>query len=471
MSVKNDTTESKPSLNRALGLGTSILLVAGLMIGSGAFKKIAPMAQHLMSQPYILMAWIIAGVITMFGAFTYAGLASITTQTGGVYEYLRQAYGDFIAFLFGWSFFTITGSGAIAALAFIFSQSVNTLVHFPDPLAAFKDISIGHFIFPFEDSGIKLFAIIVIALLTWLNTRGIKQGGIVNNIITAAKIGGILLLIIASLLYVRPQIADAVQVITPSPVMGVALFGSFFGAMLSALWAYDGWANITFITGEIKDPKRNLPYAIIGGVGIAMLLYVMMNYGFMRVLTLPQLAAVGENKIAAAEAAGVMMGKAGTIIIAVLIMACTFGAANACIIVYPRLYYRMADENRFFKKAAAVHPVFRTPHVALIYSSAWSCLLIITGTFDRLTNLVVLSSYLFFGLSAWGLIKLKMQKRVTVKVIGYPFTPLVIVLFSIALIISNIIADPKQSITGLLLVLSGLPFYWFFKRKDIVVGI
>ena len=164
MENKNiQTDKTKIPLNRVLGLPTGILLVAGIMIGSGVFKKIAPMALTGLSEPLILLAWIIAGIITMFGAFTYAGLASMTIQTGGVYEYLRLVYGNFLAFLFGWMIFVIGGSGAIAALAFVFSQSVNTLVHFPNPLEAWKDISIGQFIFPFASSGVKLFAIFLIA--------------------------------------------------------------------------------------------------------------------------------------------------------------------------------------------------------------------------------------------------------------------------------------------------------------------
>ncbi|HWB24802.1 MAG TPA: amino acid permease [Chitinophagaceae bacterium] len=442
-------TNDKTSLNRALGLTASTLLVAGLMIGSGVFKKVVPMAKSLGSEPYILLAWIMAGVITMFGAFTYAGLATTTNRTGGIYEYLKIAFGDFIAFLFGWSFFTITGSGAIAALAFIFSQSVNTLA----PL-------------PFGDAGVKGFAVVVIGLLTWLNYRGIKQGGIVNSIVTTAKILGILLLIAASLFFTHGTSVEQGTPVASAAITGAAYFSSFFGAMLSALWAYDGWANITFIAGEVKNPERNLPLAIVGGVGIAMFLYVMLNYGFMQVLSLHQLAGIGDNQIAAAEAANAVMGRTGAVIISILIMTCTFGAANACIIVYPRLYYRMAQENRFFKRAAAVQPVFRTPHISLLYSGIWCSVLVISGTFDLLTNLVVLASYFFFGLTAWGLIKMKKRGIVKAKVVGYPVTPYIIILFSIVLIINNIIHEPKESLACIALIFSGIPFYIYFKRKD-----
>jgi basic amino acid/polyamine antiporter, APA family len=463
----SSTDKSKIPLLRSVGLTTGILMVAGIMIGSGVFKKIVPMAQSLMSETWILLAWIIAGVITMFGAFTYAGLASLTKESGGVYEYLRLCFGNFFSFLFGWTIFMIGGSGAIAALAFVFSQSVNTLVNFPDPLHAFHNISIGHFIFPFASSGIKIFGVITIGLLTWLNYLGIKKGSILNNIVTAAKIFGIVLLIISGLFFAGPSASDPVT--TTSIINHTAnssLFAGLFGALLSALWAYDGWANITYITGEIKNPQRNVPVAIMAGVGIAMTLYVLLNAAYMHVMPLQQLATLGENKIAAAEMAGVVLGKAGTVIIALLIMICTFGALNACIIVYPRLYYRMAQENFFFKKVARVHPVFRTPYVSLIYSLVWSCILVLTGTFDQLTNLVIFSGYLFFGLVTWGLISMKRKGIIKTKVIGYPVIPIIIILFSAALVVNTIIVQPAQSAMGLLLVLSGVPLYYYFKKQN-----
>ncbi|MFM9911794.1 MAG: APC family permease [Chitinophagaceae bacterium] len=455
---------SQIPLNRVLGLPTAILLVAGIMIGSGAFKKIAPMSQSLMSEPWILIAWVIAGMVTLLGAFTYAGLASMTTQSGGVYEYLRLSYGKFFAFLFGWMMFTIGGSGAIAALAFVFAQSVNHLIPLPDPFFALKDFSIADFIYPFASSGVKLFAILIILILNWINYRGVKNGGILNNIVTAAKILGIALLIIMGLLYVQPA-GVMVPVQNTSVPAGLALFSALFGALLSALWAYDGWANITYITGEIKNPQKNVPIAITGGVIIAMTLYILVNYAYMQVLPISALAAINENEVAAAKAAGVMMGDAGTITISILIMICTFGAVNACIMVYPRLYYRMAQEGSFFKKAAFVHPVFRTPYISLLYSCIWSSILVLTGTFDLLTNLVIFTGFLFFGAIAWGLIRMKRKGLITTKVIGYPFTPIIIILFSAVLVINTVMVQPQQSLFGLLLVSSGVPLYYYFNNS------
>jgi len=460
---QTDKHTETPQLKQVLSLPTGILLVAGIMIGSGVFKKIVPMSQALHSETYILLAWIIGGVITMFGAFTYAGLATMTTQTGGVYEYLRLIYGDFIAFLFGWTIFTIVGSGAVAALSFVFAQSVNTLLPLPELLSSFKNIGIGDSIFPFADSGIKMLAVLTIIVLTWVNYKGVSKAGALNNVVTSAKILGILLLIISGFLYSgHPVVVKGTEVVQPPT--GAALFSGLFGAMLSALWAYDGWANITFVTGEIKNPKRNIPLAIVGGVGIAMTLYVLLNYAYMKVLPVSQLALLGSNKIAAAEIAGIIMGKPGVIIIAVLIMTCTFGALNGCIISYPRVYFRMAQEKVFFKKAALIHPDYRTPHISLLYSAIWSIILVCSGTFDQITNLVIFASYAFFALATWGLIRMKIKGVIKSKVIGYPVIPVIIILFCIALTINTIITQPLASIMGLLLILSGAPFYWYFKK-------
>ena len=456
---------SKIPLKRVIGLPTSILIVAGIMIGSGVFKKIAPMSQSLMSEPYILLAWASAGLITILGAFTYSGLASMTNETGGLYEYLRLIYGDFTAFLLGWTYFVIVGSGSIAALAFVFAQSADAIVHFPVLFPGLKELAIGQMIYPFRGLSIKILAMSMIILLTAINIRGVKNAGKLNNLITSAKILGILLLILAGIFFKVEPAETSLFPVPAFPLTGAALFSGFFGALLSALWAYDGWANITFVSGEMKNPERNLPYAIIGGVGIATALYIVLNWVYMKVLSVGQLARISEQKIAAAVVSESLFGRAGTTLIVVLILICTFGALNGCIISYPRISFRMAQEKVFFRKAAWVHPVFNTPYIALLYSGIWSCILVFTGTFDEITNLVVFSTYLFFGLAAAGLIKMKRQKIITKKVIGYPVVPVIIILFSLILVINTLIVQARASLLGLLLMFSGVPFYFWFKKQ------
>lgn len=465
-SLNQNYTEKSIPLLRVLGVPTAILLVAGMMIGSGVFKKIIPMAQSGLSENWILGAWIIAGIITMLGAFTISGLASLTEESGGIYEYLRLAYGNFFSFLYGWTDFTIIGSASIAALGFIFAQTVNVFIPLPSPFASLADISIGGIIFPFADSGVKIIAIASVVLLTWVNYRGVKNGGYMNNVITAAKIIGILMIIVLGLLYISPAAHEPVIAVETIEFGTGSFFTALFAAMLSAFWAYDGWSNVSFITGEIKNPKRNLPIAIISGVMIAMTLYVLINYAYMHVLPLHALRAVDQNQIGAVVVAETMIGSLGQTLITALIMISVFGALNGIILAHSRIYYRMAQENFFFNRAANVHPRYRTPYISLLYTMIWSCVLIVSGTFDMLTDMVIFAGFLFYGLIAVALIKMKRSGHIKLKVIGYPWAPLIIIAFSIALIYATVMAQPGQSLIGLGLILLGIPFYFNFRKYN-----
>ncbi len=464
--ISERTGNEHPTLKRALGVGTGILLVAGMMIGSGVFKKIVPMAQTGLSETWIIIAWIGAGLITMFVAFTIAGLSALTEESGGVYEYLRLSFGNFFSFLFGWTDFTIIGCASIAALGFIFAQTVNVFIPLGNPFHTMEHVSLAGFIFPFADGGIKLLAIAAIVLLTWINYRGVQNGGLVNNIITSAKILGILLLIILGLSYAGTS--KPIPVVTNAPVTelhGMELLSAVLAAMLSAFWAYDGWSNISFIAGEIKNPKRNIPIAIMSGVAIAMLLYVLINVAYMHVLPLQTLKAVDESRIGAAVVAETLLGKAGQSLIVLLIMVSVFGTLNGIILAHARIYYRMAQEKFFFKKAATVHAVYRTPSVALSYTMIWSCILVMSGTFDMLTNMVIFAGFLFYSLVVIALFKMKRNGTIQTKVIGYPVIPAFVGLFSIALLVNTVITQPMQSLIGLGLILSGVFFYFYFKAK------
>ncbi|WP_133274487.1 APC family permease [Hymenobacter radiodurans] len=459
---------SGPTLIRAVGLLTGTLLVAGVVIGSGVFKKIVPLAQSGLSEAWILAAWVLAGLITICGALNLAGLSSLTEESGGIYEYLRLSFGNFASFLFGWSDFTIIGTASVAALAFIFAQTINTLLPLPNPLQHLAQVSIGQFIYPFADSGIKILAIGTIVALTWVNYRGVAGSGKLSNVFTAAKIMGILLLIILGLFMATPS--------TPTPpplpnlntgtVASTPFFNAFFGALLSVFWAYDGWMDLSFVTGEVKNPRRNVPRAILFGVSIAIGLYILVNYAYLRVLSLPALAAVSSNEIGAAVVAEAILGKTGKTWILVLIMISVFGSLNTVLLSHSRVYFRMAQERFFFAQARAVHPRYRTPHVALLYTCAWSCLLVLSGTFDRLTDLVIFGNFLFYGLLAVAVLKLKRQGKITVHVTGYPVIQFIILLFALALTVNTIVTQPQQSLMGLALMLTSVPFYFYFKRKE-----
>ncbi len=463
-----DKQENKTTLDRALGLFTATLLVTGIMIGSGVYKKIIPIAHTGLDESWILIAWVLAAIITMFGAFNLSGLSSLTEESGGIYEYLRLSFGNFFSFLFGWTDFAVIGSASVAALAFIFSQTINTIIPLPNPLHAWEHISIANIIYPFADSGIKLLSIAIILILTWVNYRGVRESGTLGNVFTSAKILGILILIVLGLLYTAPATVQSTVAATPAqPVLhGSAFFSAFFATMLSVFWAYDGWVDIAAVTGEIKNPKRNLPLAIVIGISIAAGLYLLVNYAYMKVMPLNQLAAVSENEIGAAVVAEKLLGNAGKVLITVLIMVSVFGSLNGVILSHTRVYFRMAQEKFFFQKAALVHPRHKTPHYALLYLMVWSCILVVSGTFDMLSDMVIFATFLFYGLLAAACIKMKRNGSIKTKVIGYPLLQIIIILFSLTLLLNTIVSQPKQTFIGMMLMLTGIPFYYYFKKRS-----
>ncbi len=452
------------TLKRALGLFSSTMLVVGLLIGSGVFKKIVPMAQTGMGETAILMAWATAGLISLIGAFTVGALSSLTEESGGVYEYINLSFGKFPAFLSGWADFMVIGPGAIAAIAFLFAQIIHSVVPIPDPLQAWEHVSIAGFIFPFAQSGVKLVGIASIIFLTGINWLGSRESGVINNIITSTKVIGILVLIFLGITFDSPQVTD-VSAAVPDAPEGVMFYSAFLTAMLSAFWAYNGWDTATSISGEVINPKRNMPLAMAYGILIVMAVYVLCNFAYMRVLPIETLRGVGENEIGALVVAETLLGSLGHVFFLALLVICVFGCLNSNIVAVPRKYFRMAEEGVFFKNAANVHPRYRTPYVALTYSMAWSCILLVSGTFDMLTDMVIFVSFLAYVALAIAVFKLKRNGTITSRVIGYPWVPLAFLLFSVAFVLNTIWVQPKQALLGALLILGGVPFFYFFRSK------
>lgn len=450
------------TLARSLGVVTGTLLVAGVVIGSGVFKKIVPLAQTGLSESWILVAWVVAGLFTLGGAFNLAALATLTKESGGIYEYLRLAFGNFASFLFGWTDFAIIGSASVAALGFIFAQTVNSLLPLPNPLQTWAQVSIGQVIYPFADSGIKLLALGTISVLTWVNYRGVAAGGTLSNLFTGAKILGLLLLVVVGIFIATPA---QTFITLPSPVTATnssSFFSAFFSALLSIFWAYDGWVDLSFVTGEMKNPTRDVPRAIIGGVVLAIGVYVLVNYTYLHVLSLPQLAAIGPNEIGAAVVAEAAVGKWGKTGVTLLIMVSVLGTLNAVLLSHSRIYFRMAQEHFFFARAAQIHPRYRTPHLALVYTLGWSSLLVISGTFDLLTDLVIFATFLFYGLVAVAVLKLKRQGKLAGPARGYPYLQVLLLLFAFTLLGNTLMTQPRQSLLGLGLMATSLPFYGYF---------
>lgn len=472
---------SKPQLDRALGLYSAILLVISSMIGSGVFKKVAPMSAQLQDSNLVLLAWVLAGVVSMLGVFTYSGLASLTEEGGGQFEYFRIIYGRLFSFLFGWACFTVIQSASIASIAYVFAESVNYLFPLGDPLAAWSDVGLFGLIFPFQNSGVKLLTIVTIAVLTMINYTGVRKGGLLNNIFSSAKIAGILILIVAGLLLHDTVASDAAHAVTPVVPIGMGLVSAMFTAMLSAFWAYDGWINVSYIGGEIRNPRRNIPIAIIGGTALVMMLYVVINYVYLHVLPVSAFIEINNtgSRIPAAEVAHTLIPGFGYTLVLVLIMVCTFGATNASLMASPRIYHRMAGKGLFFPAFGETHPKFHTPHRSLIFQMIWSILLVISGTFDQLTNMLVFASFLAYGSGAAGLLYMKykgkpvvqddgsvQRLKITARVIGFPVIPIIFLLFCIALVVNTLVTMPQESLTGLGFISLGIPLFFLFRNKQ-----
>ncbi|MBK9331113.1 MAG: amino acid permease [Ignavibacteria bacterium] len=470
---KQDGVHSSGLLTR-LGLMTAILIVVSSMIGSGIFKKAAPMAADLESGGLLLLCWVIAGLITMIGAVTNAEIAGLIAAPGGQYVYFKEMYGKAFAFIYGWSCFSVIQSASIASIAYVFSESVNAILPLPHLSTEMESFSILGIFYPFASFGVKVLTIATIIFLTVANYLGVIFGGIINNIFTSLKVLGILIIITLGLTMSGGSVEN-VSPIGPNPSAeygtSLGLFGAMFAAMLGAFWAYDGWNNIGYLGGEVKNPKKNIPVALFTGVGIVIGIYLLTNFVFLYVMPVNEIIEVAQkdNTIIAVEVMRKFLGFGGAFFISILIMVSTFGTTNGSILASSRIYFAMSRDKLFFKSAGNVHPSFKTPYTSLVIQGIWSCMLVLSGTFDQLTDMVIFASFIFYGAGAFGVFVLRSKMKDhhrPYKTVGYPVLPLIFVLFCITLVVVTIIQNPRDAGIGLLLVLSGIPFYLYWNRSS-----
>jgi basic amino acid/polyamine antiporter, APA family len=461
--------DSSRQLKPTLGLGMVIVIAIANIIGSGVYKKIAPMAAELHSSGWVLISWILAGMFSLFGALCNAEVAGLLADTGGEYVYYKKIYNRFFAFLFGWSLFTIIQTASISSLAYVFAQSLNTLVPMPSMLSAWSDLNIGGIFYPFANLQIKLAAILLILILTWFNSRGIKAGAGLSTVILLLVLTGILTIVIFGFASSQSNIRHLAEWKTPpgAPVS----FTRVFTAMLAAFWAYQGWAVVGYIGGEVKNPKRNIPIGIASGVIIVILLYLLINSAYLSLLSIPKLESIyrSQNGIAAVEAVRVFWGAKGAFAISLLIALTTLGSAHATVLVSCRPYYAMAREGLFFSRVGKLNRA-NAPSASLWSQGIWACLLVLSGSFDQLTDMIIFAVFIYYGATTLGVFILRYKMPLAsrpYKVWGYPLIPALVILFCAALFINTIQARPREAAIGMVLMLSGVPFYYWFRRKNI----
>ena len=454
-------------LNRSLAIMTVIVVVVGNIIGSGVFKKIAPMAAELHSSGWILIAWVVGGLITLLGALSNAEVAGLLADTGGDFVYYKKIYNRFFAFIYGWSLFTVIQTASISSLAYVFAQSLNSLLSMPQLLPYLSHLSIGGVFFPFADFTVKLTAISLIIVLTLINIKGIKSGAFVSMLVLILVFAGIFLIIFFGL---GSHVSVAAQSFSFRSVDNQTVtISAFFTAMLAAFWAYQGWVTVGFIGGEVKDPRRNIPRGIVIGVFIVIALYLLVNVTYLSLLTIPQLAQIYEsgNQIAAIEAVRAFWGTNGALFISVLIMISTLGCTNATILASARPYFAMAQDNLFFKSAGLLNKN-NTPQNSLIWQGVWASVLVLSGTFDQLTDMIIFAVFIFYGATSLGVFILR-QKMPDVprpyKVWGYPIVPALFIVFCFVLVMNTIVARPREAVLGISLILTGVPVFLYLNRK------
>jgi len=458
----------KRDLTRALGLGYVIIIVISNIIGSGVFKKIAPMAAELHSSHWILLVWLAAGLITLFGALSNGEVAGLLADTGGEFVYLRTIYGRFFSFLYGWSLFTVIQTAAISGVAYVFTQSLNSIITIPDLLPSLQQFTIAGVFYPFQDFGIKLTTILLILFLTFLNMSGLKSGAWVNKAVLLLVGAGLLVIVIAGLASGQGSSSGAMAVNEMAAGNTVTL-SSFYTAMLAAFWAYQGWVSVGFIGGEVKDPHRNIPKGIIAGVGIVIIVYLVVNYTLLTMLSIPQLEQINNsgNQIAATEAVRGLWGNGGVLFISLLILVATLGCTNASILTGARPYYAMARQGLFFRGTGRLNNR-NVPSASLLWQGIWASVLVLSGTFDQLTDMLIFAVYIFYGATATGVFILRRRMpdaHRPYKTWGYPVVPALFVLFCVGLFFNTIITRPREAGIGLSLILLGIPVYFLLERK------
>jgi APA family basic amino acid/polyamine antiporter len=417
------------------------MINVGTMIGSGVFLVPGSVALYLMAPEPIVAVWILAGVVSILGALSMAELGAAMPEAGGQVVYLAEAYGPLWGFLYGWTAFTFINPASIAALAVAFVAYLGFFISL-DTVTA-NAVAIG--------------AIIV---LTTINCFGVRLGAMTQNILTVLKIGLLVVLVVAGLTLASSGI-DAPIVDLPSGGF-LARFGL---AMIICLWAYDGWMEVTYVGGEVRDPGRNIPRSIGWSLVIVVGVYLMVNAAMMAALGVGGMAA---SSAVASDAAVATMGTAGAAFVAIGVMVSTLGANNGIILTTARAPYALARRGYFMQWAGAIHPRFKTPVVAMVFQSGWAIVLTLTGSFNQLATYVVFASFVFYAMSAGAVLVLRRRRPDLprpYRTWGYPVTPVVFILFALWLVGNTVAAAPVDAAVGLGMIALGVPVFLYWKTR------
>jgi APA family basic amino acid/polyamine antiporter len=457
--------ESEPTLVRGLTLLDSVLLLVGGIIGSSIFLTAKDIAGPLPHPVLFLLVWVLGGVISMCACFAFAELGSMFPDSGGQYVYLREAYGDLPAFLYGWMLFSVANGGSIAALAVGSAAYLGGII---------PGISQRHVVLSVAGVVVTrahVVALIMIAAVTWINVVGLRRGALLQNVATWAKFGAMAAFVILGFAigkgdwhHFTTQEWGTVNGLTMG--MGPGQLLSAFGvALIAVFWAYDGWVYITWVAGEVKEPRRNVPLSMVLGVLIVGVIYVAMNMTYVYALPLTEIA---KHETIAHAAAVALFSPAAAVWLSAMIAVSCFGAVACAVLSSARVYYAMAVDGVFFRRMAEVHPKWRTPAFALIGQGVWAGVLTLSGRYDQLYTYVMFGMVLSYTLTVIGLFVLRWKRPEiprAYRCTGYPWLPAIYVLISGAWTLNTIFTRPKEALAGTVIVLIGVPGYLYWKRS------
>jgi basic amino acid/polyamine antiporter, APA family len=470
MNSDSSSSPASSSLLQRLGPYTATMIVMGSMIGSGIFKKPALMASQIGSSVLLLLTWVLAGTATLFGAFSNAEIASMITAPGGQYVYFRRIYNDFVGYLYGWAVFAVIQTGSIASITYIFAEYCGYFFNLPRLPAQWEGISVNLLgmiqITPFANLGTKLLTVACILLLTAVNITGVALGGAVQSVFTTLKIVAIAVVVLLAFALGHGDLSHFGSSLPLQSTGSLGILGAMVAALSGAFWAYDGWNNITYVAAEVKAPSRNIPRALFFGTAGVMIVYLLINLAYLYVLPLEEMA---KSQLVAADAMGRVLGGAGSAFISALVILSTFGTANGTILASARVYFAMARDGLFFSSLGQVHPRFHTPARSLLVQGLWASLLVFSGTFDQLTDMLIFVSWIFYFLGALGVFILRRKEPETerpYRVWGYPVVPAVFVVFAAAFVLVTLVESARNSLLGLILVALGIPLYLYWRRKS-----
>ena len=465
MAIPSDQKE-KTDLVRQLGLFDTTMIIIGIVIGSGIFLTTGLMARGIPSASLILLAWLFGGLHALAGALAYSELGAAMPRAGGQYVYLREAYGPFCGFLFGWVSFTMYLTGIIAALAVGFAEYAGYFIPSFGMANVFfeTEIALPGWTFQYSLSAGHVTALVLVVLLTVVNYRGVTFSKHITNVSSVIKVAALGLFILFGLWSGSTQPIDFR--INPQDIDFGQLVVAFGVALIAVAWAFAGWEEVTFVAGEVRNPARNLPRALVVGTASVTVVYLLVNYIYLKAMPAGEMAGIvriGE------VAANILFGETGAVLVSAAVIVSIVGALNASILVGPRVYFAMARDGLFFKRAGTVHPRYRTPGQAVIFQAAWACVLTLSGTFEDLITFVTFANLMLWIAGAAAVFTLRRKQPDLprpYKAWGYPAVPLLFIAGSAGILANMLFETPVESISGLALIALGIPAYLYLRRRS-----